>query len=147
MKLRRNLAIVLAALLCGCAGLAPVSPGDADRKLTEAIERQLPSLASAGDYWAASRVSFQLAGARHRLNDTRGACIALTNSLGYYRRALATEAHTTLYDLAADRENDEGMIEIRSMFGCVSESSARARREPASEPQAQKPRIVPTRQG
>jgi Flp pilus assembly protein TadD len=145
MILGRNLVSVLvAALLCGCAGLAPVSHDkDADRKLSEAIERELPSLKSAGDYWAASRAYFQLASVRTRLNETRAACIALSNSLGYYRRALATETDSPLYESDTDLGDGEGELEIRSMFGCVVERSAEPFRGGASPQQARRTRISP----
>ncbi len=81
MLTQRNLVILIAAFLVGCAGLAPASSSDADRKLSGAIEQALPSLVSAGDYWTASKVFFQLAGARSRLKETRAACAALSQSL------------------------------------------------------------------
>jgi hypothetical protein len=139
--------VLSAAVLFGCAGLAPVSPGDADRKLSDAIERELPSLVSAGDYWTASKVSFQLAGARSRLNETRAACTALSNSLDYYGRALARNTDTPLYEFGTGPGDDEGMMEIRSMFGCVGERSAKPLREHAPHPQARKTLISPIQQG
>jgi len=136
-----------AAVLFGCAGLAPVSPGDADRKLSDAIERELPSLVSAGDYWTASKVSFQLAGARSRLNETRAACTALSNSLDYYRRVLTRDTDTPLYELGTGPEVDEGMMEIRAMFGCVGERSAKPLRGHSPHPQVRKTLISPIQQG
>jgi len=113
-----------AAVLFGCAGLVPVSPGDADRKLSDAIEQTLPSLISAGDYWTASKVSFQLASARSRLKDTRAACTALSQALEYYRKALAEDTDTPLYEFGPDSGDDEGMLEVRSTFGCAEPGSS-----------------------
>ncbi len=124
MLIQRNLLIVIAAFLVGCAGLAPVSSSDADRELSEAIEQALPSLVLAGDYWTASKVSFQLAGARSRLKETRAACTALSKSLDYYRKAVATDTDIPLYEFGSDSGDDEGMLEVRSMFGCAKPDSS-----------------------
>jgi hypothetical protein len=119
MLTQRYLVILTAAFLVGCAGPAPLSSSDADRKLSDAIEQALPSLVSAGDYWTASKASFQLASARSRLKETRAACAALSQSLGYYRKALAKDTDTPLYELGPGSGDDEGMREVRSMFGCA----------------------------
>ncbi len=103
---QRNLVILVAAFLVGCAGFAPASSSDTDRKLSDAIEQKLPSLVSAGDYWTASKVSFQLASAHARLKETRAACAALSQSLDYYRK------------------DGEGMLEVRSLFGCYKPGSS-----------------------
>ncbi len=124
MLTQRNLVILIAAFLVGCAGLAPASSSDADRKLSGAIEQALPSLVSAGDYWTASKVFFQLAGARSRLKETRAACAALSQSLTYYRKALAKDTDTPLYEFGSGSEEDEGMLEVRSMFGCAKPGSS-----------------------
>src|SRR6266581_9708259 len=124
MLTQRNLVILIAAFLVGCAGLAPASSSDADRKLSGAIEQALPSLVSAGDYWTASKVFFQLAGARSRLKETRAACAALSQSLTYYRKALATDTDIPLYELGSDLRDDEGMREVRSLFGCAKPDSS-----------------------
>ncbi len=91
IHVQRCFVVLSAAVLFGCAGLAPVSSRDADRELSDAIEQALPSLVLAGDYWTASKASFQLAGARSRLKETRAACAALSRSLDYYRKAVATD--------------------------------------------------------
>ncbi len=147
VHVQRCFVVFSAAVLFGCAGLAPVSPGDADRKLSDAIERELPSLVSAEDYWTASKVSFQLAGARSRLNETGAACTALSNSLDYYRRALARDADTPFYEFGTGPGIDGGMMEIRSMFGCVGERSAKPLRGNAPHPQVRKTLISPIQQG
>jgi len=147
VHIQRCFVVLSAAVLFGCAGLVPVSPGNADRKLSDAIERELPSLVSAGDYWTASKVSFQLAGARSRLNETGAACTALSNSLDYYRRALATDTDTTLYEFDTGPGIDEGMMEIRSTLGCVVERAAKPLRGHAPYPQVRKTLISPVQQG
>jgi len=116
--------VLSAAVLFGCAGLAPVSSRDADRELSDAIEQALPSLVLAGDYWTASKASFQLAGARSRLKETRAACAALSRSLDYYRKAVATDTDIPLYELGSDLRDDEGMREVRSLFGCAKPDSS-----------------------
>ncbi|SRR6266568_3544252 len=121
---QRNLVILVAAFLVGCAGFAPASSSDTDRKLSDAIEQKLPSLVSAGDYWTASKVSFQLASAHARLKETRAACAALSQSLDYYRKALAKDTDTPLYELGSGSEDGEGMLEVRSLFGCYKPGSS-----------------------
>src|SRR6266581_8881265 len=124
IHVQRCFVVLSAAVLFGCAGLAPVSSRDADRELSDAIEQALPSLVLAGDYWTASKVSFQLASARSRLKETRAACTALSKSLDYYRKALARDTDTPLYEFGSDSGDDEGMLEVRSMFGCAKPGSS-----------------------
>ena len=78
------------------------------------------SRATAPDYWTASKTSLQQADAHRRLNQTQAACEALTQSLEYYRLALANEE--LLGDVVRPTRNNNGdaMQEIRSRFGCIS---------------------------
>ena len=52
------------------------------------------------------------------MNETSGACSALSQSLAYYRAALAMETGEPA--VAANHNgDDDGMQEIRSKFGCT----------------------------
>lgn len=130
MLSRRNWIVMISAFLFGCASIAPAPSPDADRRLSTAIERALPPLVSSGDHWSASRLYFQLAAARSRMNKTAAACAALARSLAHYRSALA--ADTALFEVGSDDAgDDEGMQEIRSGFGCaVAPTPLEARPEP-----------------
>ena len=114
----RHVSIAITACLFGFAGLVPAS-STADRNLSDALEQSLPSLASAGDYWSASKVSFQLASARNRLSEIPAACVALSQSLDYYRKAVAKDTDTPLEEFSFASEDDEGMRDVRARFGCV----------------------------
>ena len=111
---------VAAALLFGCAGLAPALSSDADRRLSDTLEQVLPSLVSSGDYRSASKLSFQLATVRSRMNEPAAACSALSQSLGHYRTALSKETGEPVYTAASNGGTEsDGMQEIRSRFGCT----------------------------
>jgi len=149
MRGRSYAICVLATLVCGCAGMTPVSPREADRKLSATIERELPPLLAAGDYWRASKASFQLAAAQSRLRQTRAACAALANSLKYYRRALAHDTDTLLsvLDEFDGPGHEDAMTEIRSEFGCAGNRSAERHRPALANPQASEPLIPFSQQG
>lgn len=107
----------MTALLLALGAIEPSSAGS-QGNLSDALEQALPSLASAQDYWSASKISLQLANERNRLNETRAACEALAKSLDYYRMALAKETDTPLRQFGTGLGDDEGMREIRTRFGC-----------------------------
>jgi len=46
----------------------------------------MPPSLSSQDYWSASKLYFQLATARNRLNEPAGSLSALAQSLAYYRK-------------------------------------------------------------
>ena len=115
----RSTFLLMAAFLVGFTGFEPVSSGAAQKRLSDALEQALPSLASVQDYWSASKVSFQLASARSRLNEMPAACEALSQSLDYYRKAVAQDTDTPFYEFSFALEGDEGMREVRARFGCV----------------------------
>ena len=117
MLMQRYLAVLATALLFGYA--APASSSDANKTLSEALERALPSLVSSGDYWSTSKLYFQLASARSRMNEAAAACAALSQSLDYYRKALAKDTGAPLYEVAPAGGDDAGMQEIRSKFHCT----------------------------
>lgn len=114
---QRYLVIPIVAFLFGFGAVVPGSSSSADRRLSDALEQALPPLVSSGDYWTASRLSFHLAAARERLNETAAACDALSRSLNYYRKSVADSA---TYEVIPERStDDEGLQEIRSRIGCT----------------------------
>jgi hypothetical protein len=116
---QRNIVILMAALLVGHAATASASSPDADRQLSDALDQALPSVVSSGDYWAASKLYFQLATARNRLQETAAVCTALSQSLAYYRKALVKDTGVPLDEAATDSSNDEGLAEVGSRFNCA----------------------------
>lgn len=100
---QRYLAVPIAVLHFGCAALV---------------------FASSEDYRSASELSLRLAVVRNRLNETKAACSALSQSLAYYRKALAKEAGVSDYladdeAVPSDAHANDGMQEIRSRFECT----------------------------
>jgi len=85
----RTLYLMTALLL----GLAALEPSSAESQKLSVQEPAL-SLASAQDYWSASRNYIQMANEHIRHNETAAACEALAKSLDYYRMALAKETTT-----------------------------------------------------
>src|SRR5713101_7296164 len=89
----------------GCATLVSAAD-DPNKKLSDArqianaassLEEALPPLIASQDFWSASKVYFQLAVARGRLNETRAACVALSQSLDDYRKALVKDKLSLAY--------------------------------------------------
>jgi len=115
MKTRTMYVLTMLALALGA--IEPTS-ADSQTTLTAALEQALPSLASAQDYWSASKISLQLANERNRMNEPQAACEALAKSLDYYRMALAKETNTPRIEFGTGLGDDEGMREIRARFGC-----------------------------
>ena len=119
----------------GCATLVSAAD-DPNKKLSDArqianaassLEEALPPLIASQDFWSASKVYFQLAVARGRLSETQAACLALSQSLDYYRKALVKDKLSLAYfgEMASDgSDNSEGMQEVRSKLGCVGARSA-----------------------
>jgi ABC-type Fe2+-enterobactin transport system substrate-binding protein len=117
LSIQRYVAVSVAAFLVGCATITPTLASDNDRKLSDALEQSLPTVVASADYRSASKLYFQLATARTRMHETSAACAALTQSLAYYRKAIAQETGTVEY--VSDQGDDEGMQEIRAKFGCT----------------------------
>ena len=117
---QRYLVIGMTALLLGYAtAVSAGSMPDADKQLSDALEQAMPSVLSSEDYWSASKLYFQLASARSRMNETAAACTALVRSLAYYRKALAKATGAPMGEAVKVSGNDEGMTEVRSKFGCT----------------------------
>jgi hypothetical protein len=119
MLSKRSLVILSSVFLFGFAPVGTTRSSDADQRLSDALQQALPTLVSSGDYLAASRLYYQLAAARSRLNETATACAALSQSLATYRRALADDSGALREGAAPRRSDDAGMQEIRSKFGCT----------------------------
>lgn len=120
LLIQRYAAVSVTAILFGCAAITPARSPDTDRKLSDALEQSVPALVSSADYRSASKVYFQLATTRSRMNDTSAACAALLQSLSYYRKALAQETGAPTYELSSGTQGgDDGMQEIRAKFGCA----------------------------
>lgn len=120
LSIQRYVAVSVTAFLFGCAAIAPTQSSDSDRKLSDALEEALPTLVSSGDYLSASKLYLQLASARSRMNETSAACVALSQSLSYYRKALAKETDTPIYEESSGSQNDDdGMQDVRATFGCT----------------------------
>src|SRR5713226_4107864 len=138
---QRLFAFVGIVIFFGCATLVSAAD-DPNKKLSDAremlqlgqaanavssLEEALPPLIASQDFWSVSKGYFQLAVARGRLNETRAACVALSQSLDYYRKALAKDKLSLAYfgEMASDGNDDsDGMQEVRSRFGCGGTRSA-----------------------
>ncbi len=82
------------------------------------LEKALPELVSAKDYRSASNTAFLLATARSRLDETEAACLALSQSLEYYRKAISEETGLRYRNSSGIDETSDGMAVIRVKFGC-----------------------------
>jgi hypothetical protein len=114
MSTTRTMYLLTALLLA----VAAIEPSSAESRLSDSLEPSVESLATAQDYWSASKLSFQLANERSRNNEPLAACDALAKSLDYYRMALAKETGTPVSEFGAGVGDDEGMRDIRARFGC-----------------------------
>ena len=111
-------------LMFGCATLVSAAD-DSSKALSDTVssfeKTALPPLIASQDYWTASKVYFQVAIVRGHLNETDAACAALSQSLEYYRAALAKDNLSVAYfgEMASDgSEGGSGMQEVRAKFGC-----------------------------
>jgi hypothetical protein len=125
MKRFAKRATVTAIALCAAVILVPASStaGAGDhgglREVALSLEKALPGLVSAGDYRSASNTAFLLATARNRLDQAPAACAALSQSLEYYRKAIAKESGLPEERGAGLKEQSDGMAEVASKFGCT----------------------------
>ena len=65
MSTTRTMYLLTALLLA----VAAIEPSSAESRLSDSLEPSVESLATAQDYWSASKLSFQLANERSRNND------------------------------------------------------------------------------
>lgn len=117
-------------LLFGLPALIPASSGAAQRQaglsqVALSLEKTIPTLVSTQDYRSASNTAFLLATARSRLDETAAGCAALSQSLEYYRMAIAKETGDRFDGKGRGiDEGSDGMALIRAKFGCDRSHSA-----------------------
>ena len=109
------------ALLPGTSGAAQDS-GQKQAGLNQvalSLEKAIPVLVSSEDYRSASNTAFLLATARSRLDQPAAACVALSQSLDYYGKAVSKEIgeKPRIGALGIEEESD-GMAVVRARFGC-----------------------------
>lgn len=126
----RSRQLIAIYLLFGLPALIPASSGAAPSQaglsqVAVSLEKTIPTLVSAQDYRSASNTAFLLATARSRLDETAAGCAALSQSLEYYRMAIARETGDR-FDAKARgiNEGSDGMAVIRAKFGCDRPHSA-----------------------
>jgi hypothetical protein len=127
MFIIKSLATFLGIVLVfGSATLASAAD-DSTKALSDTVssfeKTALPPLIASQDYWTASKVYFELAIARSRLNEADAACDALSQSLEYYRAALVKDHLSVAYfgEMAPDgREESDGFQLVRAKLGCKS---------------------------
>jgi len=118
--MQRTIVILSSAFLFGFTSITTKQSADTVQNLSAELRQALPDLILSGDYRTASRLYFDLATARSRNRESGTACAALSQSLDNYRKALANDAGVPFREVAADsRDDDEGMQDIRSRFGCT----------------------------
>ena len=130
LAIQRLSAFLGIVFFLGCATVASATD-EQNEKLSQSVSSfenfALPPLIASQDFWSASKVYFQVAIARNRLNEAQAACAALSQSLAYYRAALAKDNLSLVYfgDMASDgTDGGDGMKEVRAKFGCEGIRSA-----------------------
>jgi hypothetical protein len=126
-NLRKYLNVLSVYVVFGAAALVSVSSGAGVtpsqdqaglKQVALSLEKALPAIVSAQDYRSASNTAFLLATARSRLEQTSAACAALSQSLEYYRKAIAEETGEPQLGFGIDDHGD-GMTMVRAKFGCT----------------------------
>ncbi|HEY6864355.1 MAG TPA: hypothetical protein VI319_10695 [Burkholderiales bacterium] len=126
----RSRQLIAVWLLFGLPALIPASSDAAQRQaglsqVALSLERTIPTLVSSQDYRSASSTAFLLATARSRLDDSAAACAALSQSLEYYRMAIAQDLGGRFDGRGRGiDEGSDGMAVIRAKFGCDRPHSA-----------------------
>jgi hypothetical protein len=132
-KLNKCLKTLSACIVFGAAAVMSASSGadgkvgrshDGLNQVATSLEKALPAFVSAEDYRSASNTAFLLATARSRLDQTVAACAALSQSLEYYRKALANGTDMPEERGADLNDDSSGMAEVRAKFGCARSHSA-----------------------
>ena len=114
-KVRHCMAVIGAMSLVSFA--SPVLSGD--NVQIASLEKSLPQLVVAGDYRSASSTAFRLASARSAQGDGAAACAALSQSLEYFRAAVAKDSGLSGPAASALTDNMGALSQIRARFGCV----------------------------
>jgi 7-keto-8-aminopelargonate synthetase-like enzyme len=124
MTVQRFLAAMGTALCFAGATIASAADDSAEQ-LSDAVssleKTALPPLIASQNYLTVSKVYFQLAVARNRLHESAAACAALSQSLEYYRAALARDDFSVgdFVELAFyGRDDGEGLQAVRARLGC-----------------------------
>jgi len=117
---QRTIILLSSVFLFGFMPIATKESADTAQKRSDELRQAFPALILSGDYGTASRLYFDLATARSHDRESEAACAALSHSLENYRKALASDAGVPFREVAADnRDDDDGMREIRARFGCT----------------------------
>ena len=114
-KVRHCMAVIGAMSLVSFA--SPVLSGD--NVQIASLEKALPQLVVAGDYRSASSTAFRLASARSAQGDGAAACAALSQSLQYFRAAVAKDSGLSGPAASALTDNMGAVAQIRARFGCT----------------------------
>jgi hypothetical protein len=133
-QIRKSLNVLCASVLFGAVALVSMSFGADDkaaqdraglRQVASSLEKALPGFVSSRDFRSASNTALLLATARSRLDQTVAACAALSQSLEYYRQALARETGERSNGVVSNIDDDsDGMAVVRARFGCSRGRSA-----------------------
>jgi hypothetical protein len=115
LNLRKSLAVIGATSLLSFTSLGFCG----DNVQVASLEKSLPQLVVAGDYRAASSTAFRLASLHSSLGDSAAACAALSQSLEYFRAAVATDSGLSGPAASALTDNMGAVAQIRARFGCT----------------------------
>jgi len=129
-RFMRSLQLMAVCLIFAVPAVVPTSSGAAQSQtglgqVALSLEKAIPTLVSSQDYRSASNTAFLLATARYRLDENGAACAALSQSLEYYRMAIAKETGEPMRGEGPGIEDgNDGMAVVRAKFGCTRPHSA-----------------------
>ena len=129
-RFMRSLQSVAVCLSFAVPAVVPVSSDAAQgqtglSQVALSLEKAIPTQVSSQDYRSASNTAFLLATARYRLDENDAACAALSQSLEYYRMAIAKETGEPMHGEGPGIEDaSDGMAVVRAKFGCRRAHSA-----------------------
>ncbi len=129
-RFMRSLQLMAVCLIFAVPALVPGSSGAAQSQtglgqVALSLEKAIPTLVSSQDYRSASNTAFLLATARYRLDENGAACAALSQSLEYYRMAIAKETGEAMRGEGPGIDDgSDGMAVVRAKFGCRRAHSA-----------------------
>jgi hypothetical protein len=110
------MAVIAATSLLSFA--SPGFCGDEQMQIAS-LEQSLPQLVVAGDYRSAASTAYRLASAHSARGDSAAACAALSQSLGYFRMAVAKDSGLVEPAASALTDNMGAVAQIRARFGCT----------------------------
>jgi len=128
-RFMRSLQLMAVCLIFAVPAVVPASSGAAQGQtglgqIALSLEKAIPTLVSSQDYRSASNTAFLLATARYRLDENGAACAALSQSLEYYRMAIAKETGERMRGALGIEDASDGMAVVRAKFGCTRPHSA-----------------------